>query len=98
MNEPFRQPIRELLRRPVVVAPMAGGPSTPELVTAACAAGALGFLAAGYKTAAAMRAEMDVVEASGAGPYGMNVFVPGPPARGSRGGARLRRWPGHRGR
>ncbi len=31
--------LRALLRRPVVVAPMAGGPSTAELVTAAAAAG-----------------------------------------------------------
>jgi nitronate monooxygenase len=67
-----------LLRRPVVVAPMAGGPSTTELVTAASSAGALGFLAGGYKTAAAMRADMDVVAASG--PFGVNVFVPGSPA------------------
>jgi len=68
------------MRRPVVVAPMAGGPTTVELVIAASSAGALGFLAAGYKTAAAMRAEMDAVEAGGAGPYGVNVFVPGAPA------------------
>lgn len=76
----MNDPVRELLRRPVVVAPMAGGPSTTGLVIAASAAGALGFLAAGYKSAAAMRAEMDTVEASGAGPYGVNVFVPGAPA------------------
>jgi nitronate monooxygenase len=69
-----------LLRRPVVVAPMAGGPSTTDLVIAASAAGALGFLAAGYKTAAAMRAEIDTVTAAGAGPFGVNVFVPGSPA------------------
>jgi nitronate monooxygenase len=72
--------IQQLMRRPVVVAPMAGGPTTVELVIAASSAGALGFLAAGYKTAAAMRAEMDAVEAGGAGPYGVNVFVPGAPA------------------
>ncbi len=41
--------MRDLLR-PVVVAPMAGGPSTPALVLAAAKAGATGFLAAGYKT------------------------------------------------
>jgi nitronate monooxygenase len=74
------EPFLELLRRPVVVAPMAGGPSTPELVIAASAAGTLGFLAAGYKTAEAMRAEMAAVEASGTQRYGMNVFVPGAPA------------------
>src|SRR6516164_5236676 len=75
--------MRDLLHRfarcPVVVAPMAGGPSTPGLVTAATAAGALGFLAAGYKTAAALRAEMDTVQAAGT-PFGVNVFVPGAPA------------------
>jgi nitronate monooxygenase len=73
-------PFNGLLRRPVVVAPMAGGPSTAGLVIAASAAGALGFLAAGYKTAAAMRAEIDTVAAAGAGPFGVNVFVPGPRA------------------
>jgi nitronate monooxygenase len=72
--------LQEILRRPVVVAPMAGGPSTPELVVAASCAGALGFLAAGYKTAAAMRAEMDAVTAGGGEPFGVNVFVPGAPA------------------
>jgi len=69
-----------LARCPVVVAPMAGGPSTAGLVLAASAAGALGFLAAGYKTAAAMLAEMDAVQASPGTPFGVNVFVPGPPA------------------
>ena len=47
-----RPRLADLLRRPVVVAPMAGGPSTAELVIAAAGAGALGFLAAGYKTPA----------------------------------------------
>ena len=51
------EPLAGLIRRPAIVAPMAGGPSTPGLVIAATAAGALAFLAAGYKTAAAMRAE-----------------------------------------
>jgi nitronate monooxygenase len=32
---------------PVIVAPMAGGPSTPELAAAATNAGGLGFIAAG---------------------------------------------------
>ena len=68
-----------LAQCPVVVAPMAGGPSTAGLVLAATAAGALGFLAAGYKTAAAMLAEMDEVQAGPGAPFGVNVFVPGPP-------------------
>lgn len=37
---------------PIVLAPLAGGPSTPELAAAVSEAGALGFLAAGYLTAA----------------------------------------------
>jgi nitronate monooxygenase len=73
------EPLKGLARCPVVVAPMAGGSSVPGLVIAAAAAGALGFLAAGYKTAAAMRAEMAAVRAAGV-PFGVNVFVPGEPA------------------
>ncbi|GAA2878109.1 oxidoreductase [Actinoplanes cyaneus] len=66
--------MRELLT-PVVVAPMAGGPSTPELVIAAGRAGALGFLAAGYKTPEAVEAELRSMSS----PYGLNLFVPVPP-------------------
>ena len=73
------EPLAGLIRRPIVVAPMAGGPSTPGLVIAAAAAGALAFLAAGYKTAAALRAEMDAVRAGTGAPFGVNVFVPGAP-------------------
>src|SRR5579862_5697072 len=71
--------LADLLPRPVVVAPMAGGPSTPELVIAAARAGALGFLAAGYKTAEAMTAEIAAVRAATSEPFGVNVFVPGAP-------------------
>ncbi|MEV4349149.1 nitronate monooxygenase [Actinoplanes sp. NPDC049596] len=60
---------------PVVVAPMAGGPTTPELVVAAGRAGALGFLAAGYKTPAAVEAELRAVGDAGVA-YGLNIFVP----------------------
>ncbi|MEH1017426.1 nitronate monooxygenase [Micromonospora sp. CPCC 206060] len=65
------------LIRPVVVAPMAGGPSTPALVVGAARAGALGFLAAGYKTPAAVENELRAVGAAGIA-YGLNVFVPMP--------------------
>ncbi|GID27739.1 nitronate monooxygenase [Paractinoplanes brasiliensis] len=61
--------------RPIVVAPMAGGPSTPALVNAATAAGATGFLAAGYKTPLQVSEELRAVHGS----YGLNIFVPGPP-------------------
>jgi len=58
---------------------MAGGPSTPGLVIAAAGAGALGFLAAGYKTSEAMTAEISAVRAGTPEPFGVNVFVPGTP-------------------
>ena len=69
----------DLVRRPVIVAPMAGGPTTAGLVTAAADAGAVGFVAAGYKSAGAMRAELDAVAAATSRPFGVNVFVPGRP-------------------
>ena len=59
---------------------MGGGPSTPELVTAAARAGALGFLAAGYKTAATLTDEIAAVRAGTTEAFGVNVFVPGEPA------------------
>ena len=74
-----RHALTDLLRRPIVVAPMAGGPSTAGLVVAAGRAGALGFLAAGYKTPAAMAAEIAAVRAATRDPFGVNVFVPGLP-------------------
>ena len=75
----MNQKVRDLLRRPVVVAPMAGGPSTPALVSAAAEAGAFAFLAAGYKPAAAMVGEIAAVREATAEPFGVNVFVPGTP-------------------
>lgn len=63
---------------PVVGAPMAGGPSTPALAAAVSAAGGLGFLAAGYKTADQVAAEVEAVRATGSGPLGVNLFVVAP--------------------
>ena len=63
---------------------MAGGPSTPALAIAVCEAGGLGFLAAGYKRAEALRDEIHAVRAATAAPFGVNLFVPSPePADGS---------------
>ncbi len=76
---PAREGLPGLLRRRIVVAPMAGGPTTTDLVIAAARAGVLGFLAAGYKTPEAMAAEITAVRAATAEPFGVNVFVPGTP-------------------
>lgn len=61
---------------PIVQAPMAGGPSTPELAAAVSDAGGLGFLAAGYKTPVAMRADIAATRKLTSRPFGMNVFMP----------------------
>ena len=65
---------------PVAVAPMAGGPSTPELVAAVVGAGGGGFLAGGMRTAAQMRAQVDALRAllgaEGPDRWGVNLFVP----------------------
>lgn len=66
---------------PIVAAPMAGGPSGPVLVGAVGAAGGFAFLAAGYKTADAVAAEIAAARVSGR-PFGVNVFVPGGPVVG----------------
>ncbi len=60
----------------VVQAPMAGGAATPELVAAVSEAGGLGFLAAGYKTAAQMRGEIERTRGLTSRPFGVNVFMP----------------------
>jgi nitronate monooxygenase len=78
-SSPARDGLADLLRRRIVVAPMAGGPTTTDLVIAAARAGALGWLAAGYKTPEAMAAEIAAVRAATAEPFGVNVFVPGSP-------------------
>ncbi len=67
------------LRRPIVQAPMAGGPSTVELAAAVSGAGGLGFLAAGNRAPAAVRDDVRAARAATGGRFGVNVFVPGPP-------------------
>jgi len=62
---------------PIVLAPLAGGPSTPELAAAVSEAGGLGFLAAGYLSAAEFAARCRRVRELTARPFGVNLFVPG---------------------
>jgi NAD(P)H-dependent flavin oxidoreductase YrpB (nitropropane dioxygenase family) len=62
---------------PLIAAPMAGGPTTPAMVSAANQAGGLGLLAAGYKAVEAIEAEIKTVRSEGI-PFGVNVFAPNP--------------------
>jgi nitronate monooxygenase len=64
------------LTHPIVLAPMGGGPGTPELAAAVSGAGGLGILAAGYKRAEAVREEIRAVRAATDAAFGVNVFVP----------------------
>jgi nitronate monooxygenase len=63
-------------RVPVVLAPLAGGPSTPELCAAVSEAGGLGFLAAGYLAVTELAARLDRTRELTARPFGVNLFVP----------------------
>jgi nitronate monooxygenase len=71
--------VLDRLAVPVVLAPMAGGPSTPALAAAVTEAGGLGFLAAGYLTPERMAADVAEARRLTGGPLGVNVFsAPGP--------------------
>jgi nitronate monooxygenase len=64
-------------RLPIVQAPMAGGPSTPELAAAVNGAGGFGCLAAGYLSRDALAADLDRTRSLTSEPIGVNLFVPG---------------------
>ena len=65
---------------PIIVAPMAGGPSTPELAAAGTNAGGLGFVPAGYLTADAFAERLAAARSLSSGPIGANLFAPQPSA------------------
>jgi len=60
--------LQGLAELPIVGAPLAGGPSTPALAAAISDAGGLGFLAAGYKAAAAVEDDLDALRSLTARP------------------------------
>ncbi|MFC4948225.1 nitronate monooxygenase [Pseudonocardia sp. GCM10023141] len=62
---------------PVLAAPMAGGPSSSDLVTAAGAAGSVAFVAGGYKPVTTLAEQIATVRAA-AVPFGVNLFAPPP--------------------
>jgi nitronate monooxygenase len=62
---------------PIVLAPLAGGPSTPRLTAAVCEAGGLGFLATGYLSGEQTAAALKETRALTGRPVGVNLFSPG---------------------
>ena len=64
----------------IVLAPLAGGPSTPELAAAVSEAGGFGFLAAGYLGVDDLAGRLTATRRLTDRPFGVNLFVPGSPA------------------
>jgi nitronate monooxygenase len=61
---------------PIVLGPMAGGPSTPALAAAVSNAGGLGFLGEGYASPDQIRADLRALKEATDRPFGVNLFVP----------------------
>jgi nitronate monooxygenase len=61
---------------PVVLAPMGGGPSTPELVSAVSNAGGLGSLAAAYSNAERIQQDIAAIRKLTTKPFAVNLFSP----------------------
>ncbi|MGB9122387.1 MAG: nitronate monooxygenase [Candidatus Angelobacter sp.] len=73
MNDFYR---KYALSIPVVLAPMGGGPSTPELVAAVSNAGGLGSLAAAYSNAERIEQDIATVRKLTSRPFAVNLFSP----------------------
>lgn len=67
------------LALPLVGAPMAGGPSTPQLAAAVSNAGGLGMLAAGYLTPEQLASQVARTRELTDRPFGVNLFSPTAP-------------------
>jgi nitronate monooxygenase len=85
------------LAHPIIQAPMAGGATTPELVSAVSRAGALGFIGAAYLSPAQILDAARSVQAGSSGPFGINLFaaVPAPDGAVDAGPALARMAPFH---
>jgi nitronate monooxygenase len=60
---------------PIIQAPMAGGPSTPQLAAAVSEAGGLGFVAAGYRAAEDLSRDIGRTRELTSRPFGVNLFL-----------------------
>jgi nitronate monooxygenase len=66
------------VEHPIIQAPMAGGPTTPELVAAVSNAGGLGSLGAAYLAPEEIREQVGEVRRLTDRPFAVNLFVPEP--------------------
>lgn len=67
---------------PLVLAPMAGGPSTVDLAVAAADGGLFPFLAGAYLPPERLAADIAELRSRSPRPFGVNVFAPSPHPRG----------------
>src|SRR3954466_6056510 len=97
----MRRMIADQLPAPIVLAPLAGGPSTPRLVAEVSEAGAFGFLAAGYLTPQRLAEQPAELRSLTVRPFGVNVFSrpsgPAGPATYADYSERIRQWAAARG-
>lgn len=63
------------VRHPLILAPMAGGPSTPALVAAVSEAGGLGSYGAAYLPPARLREEIRAIRAGTSLPFAVNLQI-----------------------
>ena len=63
---------------PIIAAPMAGGPSSPELVAAVSSAGGLGSIGGGYLSPENLEKQINEVKALTDRPFGVNLFITDP--------------------
>lgn len=61
---------------PIVLGPMSGGPSTPQLAAVVSNAGGLGSLGEGYRSPAEIRADIRAVRSLTDRPFAVNLFAP----------------------
>jgi nitronate monooxygenase len=66
------------IRHPLVQAPMAGGPTTPELVAAVSGAGAFGVFAGTFLSPEALDTGVRAVKAATSTPFGVNFLIVAP--------------------
>lgn len=66
------------LKYPLIVAPMAGGPTTSKLVVASSEAGALGSIGAAYYSPEQIRKITQEVRSETSKPIAINLFIPTP--------------------
>jgi nitronate monooxygenase len=70
------------IQHPIILAPLAGGPSTPELAAAVSNAGGMGSLGLEYLTLDQMRQHIQRTRELTRGPINLNLFAPmSPPSR-----------------